>query len=180
MDETEHQPKISLPEVLLIGMLFMLFDGIEIFLVFFGLDDFWIIDAITATIFFYLFMKGIPPMTQLIAWVIELFPWVGALPLLTIGWFLTVWADRHPASFFAQLGQAALKVKGGGAGVAKAPAVRGAGAQSLRRIERAEGAAQAKVERVRSAGTRNKTSSSDDALEEVRAPMEEVPGPQFE
>jgi hypothetical protein len=181
MNESEHEPLISLPEVILVGMLFVLFDAIELILFFFGLDDFWIMDITISTVFFYFFMKGVPPMIQLISWVIELFPYVGVLPLLSIGWFLTVWADRHPGSFLAQIGAVALRFKGSGAATAaKAPAVRGVGAQSFRRMERAEKAANARVERIRSSKTQGGENTFDDSLKEVRKPMEELPDPQLE
>ncbi|MEK7077453.1 MAG: hypothetical protein AAB967_04465 [Patescibacteria group bacterium] len=138
-EENLPEPKISDPEVILIGGIFVLFDLIEIVLIFFALDDFWIIDIIAATIFFYLFLKKVPPMRQLITYVVELLPWVGALPLLTVGWGLTVWADRHPESMLAKVGEAAALARGRGEAYGAAPSsIRGVGAKSLRRIEKAE------------------------------------------
>jgi hypothetical protein len=139
MDEELPQPKISTVEMLLIGFVFVVFDTIGIILVLFALDDFWIIDILTSVIFFYLLIKGVPPMRQLIAWLLELVPWLGALPLLTIGWIATVWLDRHPESGAAKLATAGAAVAGRYGG--KVP-VSGAGTKQLSKMaqneERAE------------------------------------------
>ncbi len=114
MDRPE--PKISFPEVILIGFIFICFDLIEILLLLFGLDDFWIMDAISSPMFLYLSMKGVRLKTQLLFWIAELVPWLGALPLLTLGWGLTEWADRHPKSVVAKASQTAATVTGKGSG----------------------------------------------------------------
>ncbi|OGZ52581.1 MAG: hypothetical protein A3B25_03940 [Candidatus Ryanbacteria bacterium RIFCSPLOWO2_01_FULL_48_26] len=149
MDEEQQQdPKISIVEVILIGLVFALFDLIEIVLLLFALDDFWIIDIITSVIFFYLLIKRVPPMRQFTCWLIELIPWVGALPLLTIGWGLTVWADRHPAGVVAKAGALAGTAQGKGALAKGGAKTKGVGAQSMARVERAEGRATELKERV--------------------------------
>ena len=65
-EEQQPDPKISLVEVILIGLIFALFDAIEIVIVFLALDDFWIIDITASIIFFYLLIKGVPPIRQLV------------------------------------------------------------------------------------------------------------------
>jgi len=166
MDEENSlpEPKISTVEIILIGSVFILFDLIEIIFVFFLLDDFWIIDAISAMIFLYLALKGVPAMRQLISWVVELVPWVGALPLLTLGWGLTVWADRHPSSALAKAGEVASATKGKGVTSSPAPqSIRGAGAKSLQHMERAgEGTKewQERMPRATTQGATNYTASS--------------------
>jgi hypothetical protein len=119
-EENKPEPKISIVETLWIGFVFILIDGAEIAIVFLGLDDFWLGDATASLIFIYLFFKGIPPFRQLIAWIIELFPWAGALPLLTAGWAWTVWADWHPSGAAAQalaVAETAALAKGGTQGI---------------------------------------------------------------
>ncbi|MBI2623299.1 MAG: hypothetical protein HYW65_01865 [Candidatus Liptonbacteria bacterium] len=116
----EPEPKISVVEAIWIGTVFALIDIAEVAIVFFGLDDFWILDALASTIFVYLVLKTIPPFRQLITWIGELFPYVGALPLLTAGWLWTTWADWHPeglgAKTLAVAETAASAAKGGGGG----------------------------------------------------------------
>jgi hypothetical protein len=137
-DEQEQpEPKISLPEVILIGLFLLLIDLVEIVIFFAGLDDFWLLDILAGSIFFYIFIKGVPPMRMLVAWLLELIPWAGALPLLTIGFGLTVWADRHPSGIVAKAGAVAGAAKGKGA-ARPAPAARGVGARSMKRMEEAE------------------------------------------
>ncbi|MBM3256881.1 MAG: hypothetical protein FJY98_00925 [Candidatus Liptonbacteria bacterium] len=101
-ERSEPEPKISVTETLLIGFVFAAIDAVEIGIIFVGLDDFWILDTLASTIFVYLFLKGIPPIRQLITWLLELFPWLGAAPLLTAGWIWTVYADHNPNSFAAK------------------------------------------------------------------------------
>lgn len=111
MDEAP-EPKISLVEAILIGIIFALFDLVGIVLVIFGLDDFFILDILSSPIFLYLYIKGVPSMKQLVAWIVEIFPWAGALPSYSIGWWLTVWADHHPSSALTKAGQVAAAAKG--------------------------------------------------------------------
>ena len=137
--EPDLEPKISLLEVFLIGGFFLLLDTVEIVLFIFALDDFWIIDIVVAPIFFYLFLKNVPSMRQLFCWLIELFPWVGALPLLSVGWGLTVWADRHQEGLIAKAGEVAAIAQGKKipSGMVSSGA-RGVGIRSLRHVEEAE------------------------------------------
>src|SRR3972149_2079295 len=130
-DQEQVEPKISLPEVILIGLIFALIDLIEVVIIFVGLDDFWILDLVASAIFIYLFIKGVPAMRQLVCWVIELIPWLGALPLLTVGWGLTVWADHHPSGALAKAGAVAGAAKGKG-GPGAAPPTQGVGAPAVR------------------------------------------------
>src|SRR3989344_5805796 len=103
-----------------------------------SLVDFWILDLIASSIFFYLLIKGVPPMRQFVCWLVELIPWVGALPLLTIGLALTVWADRHPSGALAKAGALAGTLKGKKMASAGAAKTKGVGARSLARMERSE------------------------------------------
>ncbi|MEK7507640.1 MAG: hypothetical protein AAB602_00965 [Patescibacteria group bacterium] len=140
-EEQQPDPKISLVEVILIGLIFALFDAIEIVIVFLALDDFWIIDITASIIFFYLLIKGVPPIRQLVCWILELIPYVGALPLLTIGWGLTVWADHHPSGALAKTGAIAGTAQGKKALAKGGAKTKGAGTRSFERMGRAEGKA---------------------------------------
>ena len=146
-DEHVFEPKISLLEIILIGVLFALLDLIGFALIFFALDDFGILEMVASPIFLYLSIKGIPAMRQLICWVLELIPWVGdILPLFTVGWILTVWADRHPSGLAAKTVSVVQTARG--RRVPGAGAQAAAGAASLRRIEQAEERATQSMERV--------------------------------
>lgn len=98
MDSEKPEPKISLPEILVVGPLFFIVpDLIEIFLIFIGLDDFWIIDIYSLlTSQIYLYLKGVKPIYALIANCLELIPYAGWLPMRTLGFIITVFVDRHP------------------------------------------------------------------------------------
>lgn len=90
-EELENQPKILLAEALIVGPLFFIIpDLIELTLLFFGLDDFWLSDMYSfATSQIYLRLKGIKTTYTLITNVLEMIPYVGALPLRTIGFIIT-------------------------------------------------------------------------------------------
>src|SRR3989344_829869 len=97
MDE-KPEPKISLPEALVSGaFLFALPDTIEIILLFFGLDDFWLTDAFAFPgSQIYLRLKGVRSEAALVGNVLELIPYVGALPLRTLSFIGVLYMDRHP------------------------------------------------------------------------------------
>lgn len=94
----EHEPKISLPEALIAGtLLFGIPDAIELALIFVGLDTFWITDAFAFPgSQIYLRIKGVKSTYALAGNVLELVPYLGALPLRTIGFVMVVWLDHHP------------------------------------------------------------------------------------
>ncbi len=106
----ENQPKITLAEALVVGPLFFIIpDCIELILIFFGLDDFFILDTYSLlTTQIYLRIKGIKTTFSLIMNCLELIPYVGALPLRTIGFIGLMILDRNP-----KLGQAVSKISGG-------------------------------------------------------------------
>jgi len=96
-EEEKPEPKISTPEAILVIMVLMLADGIELLLLFLALDDFWISDAIAFPLTqFYLRMKGVKGTASLVANLLELIPYVGWLPLRTIGFATVVYLDHHP------------------------------------------------------------------------------------
>ncbi|KKR89266.1 MAG: hypothetical protein UU85_C0004G0107 [Candidatus Wolfebacteria bacterium GW2011_GWA2_42_10] len=93
----DEQKKISLPETLILTMYIGFTDLIGIVLVFAGLDDFGILDAITFPVTqFYFRIKGVKATADLIGNLIELIPYVGALPIRTITLLITIYAANHP------------------------------------------------------------------------------------
>ncbi len=94
-----NEPKISFAEILLITPFFLIADAINIFLIFLGSDDFFIVDMIRFPISqIYLRMKGVKATVDLATNLLEMIPYVGALPLSTIGWCIAVWMDRRQAA----------------------------------------------------------------------------------
>lgn len=100
-EEQKKEPKISLVEALVVGPLFFAIpDLIELILIFFGLDDFWITDIYSLfTAQTYLYLKGIKPTYSLVANCLELIPYIGWLPMRTVGFAITFYIDHHPEKF---------------------------------------------------------------------------------
>ncbi|MEK7481853.1 MAG: hypothetical protein AAB464_00320 [Patescibacteria group bacterium] len=93
----EDQKKISLPEIILLNLYIIPLDIVGLVLVFFGLDDFWIIDILTFPVTqFYFRMKGVKAGADLAASIVELIPYVGALPIKSIGMNITIYLANHP------------------------------------------------------------------------------------
>jgi hypothetical protein len=93
----ENEKKISLPETILLGLYIGLTDLIGIVLAFFALDDFFIIDISTFPVTqFYFRMKGVKGTADLVSNGLEVIPYVGALPIRTIGLFITIYMANHP------------------------------------------------------------------------------------
>lgn len=92
------EPKINLIIGLLILAYVFVLDVIGMILAFFLLDDFFILDVLTWPTLLYFKVKGIKGPYDKIATVGELLPYLGALPLKTLGVFLVIWSDRYPDS----------------------------------------------------------------------------------
>lgn len=106
MDEQEK--KISLPEIILLNLYIIPLDLIGLALVFFGLDDFGIIDLMTFPVTqFYFRIKGVKATADLISSLVELIPYVGALPIKSIGMNLNIYFVNHPPKIMKNL--AAIK-----------------------------------------------------------------------
>ena len=91
------EKKISLPETILLTLYIGFTDLIGIALIIFGLDDFWILDIMTFPVTqFYFRMKGVRATADLVANVLELIPYIGALPIRTIGLWLTIYLANRP------------------------------------------------------------------------------------
>ncbi|MDO8466989.1 MAG: hypothetical protein Q7S83_02500 [bacterium] len=108
----EHEPKISLAEAFLLVAYIGLTDIIGIILVFFALDDFFILDILTFPVTqIYFRIKGVSKAGYDIAMnMAELIPYVGALPLRTIGVLMVISADRNPSGATAQITNVASKI----------------------------------------------------------------------
>ncbi len=98
-------------------------DLVGLILVFFALDDFFIIDVMTFPVTqFYFRMKGVSRAgLDVAANLAEAVPYIGALPIRTIGVILVIWADWHPESKIAQAAQKAASVTSGKKGALASP-----------------------------------------------------------
>lgn len=95
--------KIPFHEALLILLYIGFTDLIGIILVVFGVDDFLIIDFLTFPVTqFYFRLKGVRASYDLWMNVAEVVPYIGALPLRTIGAFLTIRAANSGVSLERQ------------------------------------------------------------------------------
>ena len=107
----EAQPKISVVEIVFITPLFVLTDAIGVVLGLMGMDDIFILDIVrTIPSQTYLWLKGVRGTHMLIANLAEAVPYLGALPLATVGWLATVWIDRKPEGVAAKAVQKTAKV----------------------------------------------------------------------
>lgn len=87
------EPKISGVEAFLLLAFVGCVDLVGILLFVVGLDDFFLLDSLTAATQFYLRRKGLKATYDLAAGIVEMIPYVGALPLKTIGVIITIWLD---------------------------------------------------------------------------------------
>jgi len=94
--EAEHAPIISAVEIIVILAYLAIIDTAEIIVTFFGIDDFWIGDLAATPVTIYLWFRGVSAIRYAATQVLEFIPYVGNLPLLTIGFLLTVYLDRNP------------------------------------------------------------------------------------
>lgn len=98
MPDGQAQPKISLPEAIVVGGLLAVVDIVEFVPALFGLD-LWIPDIIvTPAMQIYLWLKGVKWGYSLAGNIVEFFPFAGAAPLRIIPYLVTVWIDHHPAA----------------------------------------------------------------------------------
>ena len=89
--------KISLPETIILVMYIGFTDLIGLFLLFFALDDFFILDILTFPVTqFYFRIKGVKGTADLITNTAELIPYLGALPIRTVGLLITIYLANHP------------------------------------------------------------------------------------
>ncbi len=108
----KKQSKIPLWESIILMSYVILLDIIGLILVCFLLDDFFILDILTFPVTqIYFRIKGVKSTYDLTASTLELIPYVGALPIKSIGVAITIWMANHPKA--AEITKvAAGKVKG--------------------------------------------------------------------
>lgn len=88
------EPSISLVAAILIVAYVVIADLIGVFLVFFGLDDFMLLDILVMPVTqFYFRLKGVKANYDLVTQAAEFAPYVGALPLKTVGVLVVIWLD---------------------------------------------------------------------------------------
>ncbi len=103
---------ISLPETILLNLYIIPLDLIGLLLIVIGLDDFWILDIMTFPVTqFYFRMKGAKAGADLVTSMVELIPYVGALPIKSIGMNITIYLTNHPEKL-GTVGQIAGMAKG--------------------------------------------------------------------
>ncbi len=99
----ENEPKISIPAAFCLIAYSALADLIGFLLIWIGADDFWILDVLTFPVTqFYFRIKGVQGNYALFASLLELIPYLGVLPILTLGVVAVIWADRHQGSGLVQ------------------------------------------------------------------------------
>lgn len=104
----DNEPKISAAEGLLLLSYIGATDVAGILLLLGGMDDFFILDLLTFPVTqVYFKIKGVKGNYALIANGLELIPYVGALPIRTVGVAATIWADWHPDSAVGKIASAA-------------------------------------------------------------------------
>lgn len=108
----DEGPKISGVEAILLVCYVGLLDAIGLILVLFGLDDFFILDLLSFPVTqLYFRMKGVSRAgLDLTTGLAELIPYVGSLPLRTIGVLIIIYSDRRPDSWIAKATSKASEV----------------------------------------------------------------------
>jgi len=97
MEHMDQEPKISLPEIIIITPYIIATDLAGLALAFFGLTDFGLISLIRFPITqIYLRIKGVKGTANVASNAIEFLPYVNALPAATMGWIITIYLDRNP------------------------------------------------------------------------------------
>jgi len=114
--QNKPEPKINLVIGIILLTIFFILDIVDIILKFAGLDDFLIVDIISYLFlvpyfFYYKYIKKADFSGHtVIMSLIELIPYIGTLPLRTIGLGMTFWIDRHPEGRIAKGTHVASKV----------------------------------------------------------------------
>jgi hypothetical protein len=105
----DNQPKISLPEAFILVIGALIIDIVPIICVLFGMPDFFIPGIISWISVFYLKMKGLSLIRDVVASALELIPYVSVLPAKTVVMCMTIWADRHPEGAIAKATEKAAR-----------------------------------------------------------------------
>jgi len=99
----EQSHKITGIEAFFLISMALIIDIIGIILIFFLLDDLFILDTFGITTQLYFRMRGVNGAGYDLAYSIgEFIPYVGALPLKTVGILTVLWIDRHPEGSLAK------------------------------------------------------------------------------
>jgi len=132
----ENTKKFLGVEIFLLMMFAVLSDAIGIVLVAFGVDDFFLLDVLNLLPIGWLMLMKSMPLREARAFLVgcglEILPYVGALPLLTVAMFINIRRYNHPESAIAKVaekaaGAAGIKrgVKGGRVGLeGRAPEIK--------------------------------------------------------
>ncbi|MBI5079468.1 hypothetical protein HZB06_02240 [Candidatus Wolfebacteria bacterium] len=98
----EQEKKIGLPEIILLNLYIVPLDLLGLAIIFIGLDDFWIIDILTFPVTqFYFRIRGMKATADLVGSLIELIPYVGALPIKSIAMNINIYLVNHPEKMSA-------------------------------------------------------------------------------
>ncbi|MDP2696223.1 MAG: hypothetical protein Q8O87_03180 [bacterium] len=104
----EQKPKLYLAETIILLMIAVIIDATGIFLLFFALDDFFITDIFGLTMNGYFRIRKVNGAGyDLVASLLEVIPYLGALPFKTVGVATVAWIDSHPTSAIAKTAQVA-------------------------------------------------------------------------
>lgn len=115
--EENREPKMSITEIVFITPFYLISDGIDLTLFFFGLDDFGIMDTVRTSIsqFYFVVLKKMGPeiwLTNLIIGSIKFFPYIGSLVPASLLWFAVVFIDRAGMAKIEKIIQATGKLGG--------------------------------------------------------------------
>jgi len=92
----------------------ILSDIIGIIILFIGLDDFFILDILNIPVFIYFHIKNVDKTPMYVPTLIEIIPWIGALPMRTVGILgvivVTNWPDSGLAKIYETFGMIAKKI----------------------------------------------------------------------
>ena len=96
MSDGQDQQNISLVAATVFTAFLLTLDLVELVIVFYGADDFWVTDLLAYPITtLYLVWKKSRKTYLFVTGFFELIPYVGVLPFKTVGFLLTVWIHRR-------------------------------------------------------------------------------------
>jgi hypothetical protein len=139
--EGKRQPKISLPEIILIGLFFVILDAIDLIPFAGDLDD-----VFAAPLGAYYLIKGINGIAFWVSWLLKLIPGFQELPLRTLSWAITVGIDRFAPSKLVQITEQAGELGEGGIGEEEATEKTLENARTAEQLKEGEQAGQTAAE----------------------------------
>jgi len=104
----DHEPKISIVEIVFITPFYLISDAIDLALFSFGLDDFGLMDLTRTSIsqvYFIMFKKMGPEIwiTNLVFNSFKLIPYLGSLLPSTLFWLVAIFIDRKGMAKFKKI-----------------------------------------------------------------------------